>query len=433
MKFNKKTFYKIHQWVGIKLSILFFIVCFSGTLATLSVEMDWLFIPEIRAEKESSKVDFNHKFQNLYDAYPQSESVYWFSQTDSYVCDIVYITENNHRYYAFVNPYTGEVQGRVNLTFQRFFRDLHYFLFIPFQIGNFIVLTFGFLLFFSVATALLFFNKWYKHLFPLKLKTKNKEVMYRSLHRLVGAWSVPFIFIISLTGIWYFMERTNLGHISDIANPKAPILNNEKPFNYQDDKPFFLSIDFNKAIEVAKQTIPNLTIKDVKIPDSYNIPIYINGTSQVPLLRNRANRVYINPVNYEVVKVQRADNLSAITFINDAMDPIHFGTWGGLTTKIFWFFGGLSISTLILSGIWVALRRNAKRKLFGKKDKTSIGKWVNVNYLIILTMIGFMYYVLKNRYSVEPRIFYVVSIAIIVFIFIGWYIFIYRINKSLHK
>ncbi|HBS12889.1 MAG TPA: hypothetical protein DEO36_10170, partial [Flavobacteriaceae bacterium] len=45
MKINKKFFLKIHSWIGIKLSILFFIVCFSGTLATLSLEMDWLFIP----------------------------------------------------------------------------------------------------------------------------------------------------------------------------------------------------------------------------------------------------------------------------------------------------------------------------------------------------------------------------------------------------
>ena len=50
MKPDRKLFFEIYSWIGIKLSILFFMVCFSGTLATLSHEMDWLFIPEMRAQ-----------------------------------------------------------------------------------------------------------------------------------------------------------------------------------------------------------------------------------------------------------------------------------------------------------------------------------------------------------------------------------------------
>lgn len=44
---SKKLFYRFHNWIGVQLSILFFIVWFSGTLAILSSEYDWLFFPEV--------------------------------------------------------------------------------------------------------------------------------------------------------------------------------------------------------------------------------------------------------------------------------------------------------------------------------------------------------------------------------------------------
>ncbi len=55
--------------------------------------------------------------------------------------------------------------------------------------------------------------------------------------------------------------------------------------------------------------------------------------------------MYINPNTYEVVKVQNAKNISTTMWINDIADPLHFGNWGGLTTKIIWFIFGLGISS----------------------------------------------------------------------------------------
>ncbi len=70
MKLNKKAFFQIHSWIGIKLSILIFIVCFSGTLATLSHEMDWLFIPEIRANVDNFDVTHQQKIKMLEMLFP---------------------------------------------------------------------------------------------------------------------------------------------------------------------------------------------------------------------------------------------------------------------------------------------------------------------------------------------------------------------------
>ena len=105
LKVNKKLFYKIHSWIGIKLSILFFIVCFSGTLATLSHEMDWLFLPEIRATPKKELASRNLIVEKLKEKYPNGNITYWIRSEESYLCNTIYIyTKEKGRNYVFVNP-----------------------------------------------------------------------------------------------------------------------------------------------------------------------------------------------------------------------------------------------------------------------------------------------------------------------------------------
>jgi len=422
MKLNKKAFFQIHSWIGIKLSILFFIVCFSGTLATLSHEMDWLFIPEIRANVDNFDVTHQQKIKNVRNAFPNGTITSWSATDESYLCDIVNVIIDDQRYYVFVNPYSGEVQGKVTLTFQRFFRDLHYYLFIPFQVGHFTVLFFGFMLFISLTTALLFYKKWWKKLFQLK-SGNGTLLLYRSIHRLVGLWSIPFTILFSVTGIWYFLERTNVGNIGKISNPESPKLENIIQSN--DSIPKTSILDFDKIVSQSQQAIPGLHVMTISPPQGKSSVVYVTGQSNVPLVRNRANRVYIDTSNYKVIKAQNAEDVPTIMYINDIADPLHFGYWGGLTTKIVWFFGGLGISILVLTGVGISLKREAKKLASVSK----LGIWRFINWGIAAGMVGYMYHTLYFRYDVSVKIMSIVALGLGLFLFLNWYLFVYQINK----
>ncbi|MEM1359573.1 MAG: PepSY-associated TM helix domain-containing protein, partial [Bacteroidota bacterium] len=328
MKFNKKLLFKIHGWIGVKLSILFFIVCLSGTFATLSNEMDWLVNPAIRAVPQETLASKNLMRDNLRAAFPESKFTYWSGAREPYLCDVVFMVHaDESRSYVFVNPYTGAVQGSANLTMQRYFRDLHYYLFIPFQVGHFTVLIFGFLLLFSLLTALLFMKKWYRKFLELK-RGKGPLVLFRSLHRLVGLWAIPFMLLFSVTGIWYFLERTNTAGISKTANTKTPKL--EEPMTDSVAlAELYWHFDYDRAADSARAHIPGLLTKDISLPRKLDAPVYLTGISNVPLVRNRANRVYLHPENYTVIKVQNAAALPTVTWLNDIADPLHFGSFGG--------------------------------------------------------------------------------------------------------
>ncbi len=425
MKLDKKVFFRIHSWIGIKLSILFFIVCFSGTLATLSHEMDWLFIPEMRANPSGSLASRNLIVRNLQNEFPGARMQYWMASEDSYLCDIVYMIDGEQLHYTFVNPYTGAVQGSAHITFQRFFRDLHYYLFIPFQVGHFTVLFFGFLLFVSMVTALLFYKKWYRKLFELKVG-KSPLVFFRSLHRLVGLWSVPLSIVFSITGIWYFIERANVADVGTIANPASPKLEH-RPDADQPNDGFEFSLDYDRAVRVAVDAIPGLVVKDILPPKGPAQTIYLNGKDNTPLVRNRANRVYIDPLTYEVVKVQKAKELNTVTWINDIADPIHFGYWGGLATKVIWFVFGLGISSLVLTGMWMSQKRKVKSAT--KRNAQKMGIWKYLNWLVTAVMFGFLYYALLARYHASSAAVLAITLGFAGFIWVGWYIFNYKLKK----
>lgn len=427
----KRLFYKIHTWIGIKLSILFFIVCFSGTLATLSHEMDWLFIPEMRVQPQAELAPRKPIIDALKRQYPDVRIENWRKLKEPYLCDIIRIKDKNqHKTYVFVNPYTGKIQGSTALTFHRYFRNLHYYLYLPFQIGHYTVLLFAFLLFFSLVTALYFYKNWWRKLFILRVD-KGPIFFFRSLHRLVGLWSIPFTILFSVTGMWYFAERANIGNLSKVVNPDAPRLSITPP-NLDKTTNMSLSIDYDKVVANAKKIMPSLqeqtiSIKPAKTPKH---TVFVRGKSDVSLVRQRANRIYINPHTYDVVKIQHANDISAIMWLNDIADPLHFGYWGGLTTKIIWFILGLGICYLIGSGIWLSLQQRALRR---KRQIKRFSWSLFSNWLVVGIMLIFMYQNLITSYQVSSKILVVVSTGWLIFIGFIYYIFVYRLNQKINK
>lgn len=410
------------------MSILFFIVCFSGTLATLSHEMDWVFIPAIRATPQEVFASKNVIVSNIKKTYPKGRITYWSRQEEPYLCDLIQVLEGEKRKYVFANQYTGEIQGSANLTFQRFFRDLHYYLFIPFQLGHFTVLIFGLLLFISLITALLFYKKWWRKLFELRTG-KGALVFFRSLHRLVGLWSIPFTLLFSITGIWYFIERANVADIRREVNPRIPKITT---FDSKVDSMINLSytIDYDKAVKIAEQQIPNLQVKSLNPATTHNNAIFIRGKSDAPLVRQRANRVYINPHTYEILKIQNARDISTVMWLNDVADPLHFGYWGGLLTKIIWFIMGMGISSLVLSGIWISLKRKAMNR---KRQNKVRGVWKYVNWSTYGVMMYFMYSKLFSVYHASLTSITIISLGWLSLITLTYYVFVIRLKKVVEK
>ncbi|MEM1328797.1 MAG: PepSY-associated TM helix domain-containing protein [Bacteroidota bacterium] len=130
---SNKILFRIHGWLGLNIGLLLFVICFSGTFAVLSNEMDWLLNPAVRAEAQDKSIAWEAMYQNIKAAYPGGKITSLMEQKnpftevgDYFATAAIVVTPQDEVIKLHFDPYTGKLQGQtVFLDIQRFFRSYH--------------------------------------------------------------------------------------------------------------------------------------------------------------------------------------------------------------------------------------------------------------------------------------------------------------------
>ncbi|MEM9574050.1 MAG: PepSY-associated TM helix domain-containing protein, partial [Pseudomonadota bacterium] len=253
----------------------------------------------------------------------------------------------------------GEVTGETHpLTVQRFFRDLNRYLFMPNYLGLPIVGSLSFLLLISLYTGLKTTRNWRTVMVRVR-RNKGTRILLGDMHKAAGIWATWFFIVIAVTGIWYLaefgyavagerMEAERPGMTEQRVAELGPVIR---------DRPI------DEVVKVAKEAIPDLQITGVQFPLRHSQAYTVLGVRSNPLLRDRANRVFVDPADLSVIKAQPEEKISTVAWLNEMADPLHFGTFGGLTTKIIWFIFGVFMTGLSITGVWLTWRRLKSRAI----------------------------------------------------------------------
>ena len=67
----------------------------------------------------------------------------------------------------------------------------------------------------------------------------------------------------------------------------------------------------------------------------------------------------INPYNGEIEQSRLLSDRNKLEFVTESMRPLHTGDFGGLWIKLIWFFFGLVLSMMVLSGLLIWTKRTA--------------------------------------------------------------------------
>jgi len=206
------------------------------------------------------------------------------------------------------------------------------------------------------VTGLVVYKKFWKGFFkPIRFR-HGARIFWGDFHRLSGLWSIWFIAVISITGIW-FLIRAILGdnHISISSEPIVPVIARENVPISADGKPAAM-IGLDEAISIATQKIPGFDISFVSLPSNAYSHLYIGGRGWYPLMFQTAN---INPYTGSVDTANLLADRTSLEFVTESMRPLHTGDFGGLWIKLIWFFFGLLLSMMVLSGLLIWTKRTA--------------------------------------------------------------------------
>ena len=368
---SRRLVFQIHAWIGMNLGLLLFVVCFSGTIAVFSKELSWLVDPGLRVQPPPGREGKTLSWQDMYDrvtaVHPHAAIVALQPPAgDRSVAKAAILYGPDDQRLVLINPYTGAIQGhRSSFNLSSFFRIFHKQLYIvPVNLGfhgTLVVGVLAILLLVGAITGLLSIKRWWRAFLTLR-QGRSPRLFWSDLHRLTGVWPLLVTLILSLTGIWYWAE-TILDSAGILAHD-APSAAREAA-SPQHRGTFVRPLDLDELIARAQSAYPSLTINQIRIPSRFGDPLVLSGQADAWLVRDRANRIEIDPYEGTILNIQKAEDLSLPQRLIDTADPLHFGDFGGLTSKIVWFVSGLALSAGILAGFYGACLRLRERHRLG--------------------------------------------------------------------
>ncbi len=355
-----RLWWHVHQWVGLKLSIFMAFILLTGSLAVVSHEIDWLLQPSLRVAPSSVTAGEPNWPAIAISAaeYPRTERVLSVDAptASAFAVRAMVEWEDGTLGFLHIHPSTGAVQGEGWwVGAQRILRNMHRHLNLPTQYGVPLVSVLSVLLLISFITSMIVYKKWWRG-FLRAPRQRNARTWWGDFHRLAGVWSLWFVLLIGVTGLWYLVE--SLGGDAPAAPEGKQIVS---PVDH-----YGAGRALKASLAAARAADPDLIITGIRFPTEDNASFIFEGQKSAWLVRQRANAVWTAVETGKVMLVTDATDLNAHQRISEMADPLHFGTFGGYWTKIPWLLFGLLMTALSVSGVAIyALRitHDAREKL----------------------------------------------------------------------
>lgn len=339
-----RIWWSVHQWVGLKLAIFMSFIFLTGTIAVFSNEIDWLLRPAMRVDPAT--VSDQTAWPRIAAAVARYEPGSRITRIEGppdrgFAAAAVVERPSGALAFVYAHPASGVVQGEGHwVGAKRIFRNMHRHLFLPVKWGVPIVSSVALLLLVSLATSFVVYKKWWRG-FLRPVRMTDARTAFGDFHRLAGLWSLWFVALMIVTGVWYMAESLGL---QAPPGPRAKIAAARMPAVEVADR-------LGPSLAAARAAYPDLRIEAVIFPTAKSGAFVFHGQDRAILVRPRVNTVWTDAYSGKARLVTDGRDLTVHQRISEAADPLHFGTWGGLPTKIVWFVFGALLTSLSVSGV----------------------------------------------------------------------------------
>ena len=210
----KKTLKKLHLWLSIPLGVLITIICLSGAVLVFRAEIEEaankkrIFTKEIGDKKLTIA-----ELIPLIDAQLENDTITGITIPSDSKRNYSVSVMSNRRTPVYVNPYTGEVLGKMKTGFFTKMTQFHRWLLIKREVGKPIVgyttLIFVFILITGIVIIIPKTRKQLKRIFSIKV-TKGWKRFWYDLH--VSGGNILFIGLLVLALTDRKSTRLNSSH-----------------------------------------------------------------------------------------------------------------------------------------------------------------------------------------------------------------------------
>lgn len=338
-----------HRWLGRILVIYLVFVFLTGSLLVFGDKIEAWFSPQMTRQSEPANAppaSLGAVFDAAVAAYPDATPLI-LRPAHGNLAAAVEMRNGSDARIAWVDPVTAQLQGETPVMgFRETVRLMHTMLMFDSKFTLLMVTSVSFFLAAQIVAGLVSQRRIWRAAFRAPLRQGPGRGAFGGLHRWAGLWALPVLTVIALTGMFYFVEA--LGFQPDLP-PADKVAAREQAL-----PPDFDGDVLDAAIAVAQENLPGLQIREIYLPANSRDAIRVRGDLTAWLVRPRANAVTIDPADLKVLGSFRGEDLSFARRMTEAADPLHFGTFGGVASKVVWLVSGCLAILLAVSGLMVA-------------------------------------------------------------------------------
>lgn len=362
---NRRLWFLVHGWLSLPVWVLLCFIFLTGTLSVISHELTWLTSPAARASNpDNLPAKPLPELVAAVEAAVPGAHIHQVIVHESYLVTRVGVSSKEIPYgLAYVNPYTGQVQEiNQGLNFIDFMRSLHGWLLFPWQsgysIGYYLVSAMSLVVLGALVTGLVIYKKFWRAFTQPKVRTdRGSRALLGDLHRLGGAWSLWFLLIMGLTGLWYLSQAVLWHNATDVWDHPEPLAASALPLS---DGGVPERVDLGQALAAAQAALPSIQPAWIALPEHNRDYYSIAGSGDALLFDEYSYRAFIDPWSGEPTELRQPGGMNIWQAISHLADPLHFGNFGGLWTKAIWFLFGLVLSAMSITGFLIWGKRTAE-------------------------------------------------------------------------
>ncbi|BDX06493.1 PepSY-associated TM helix domain-containing protein [Planctobacterium marinum] len=358
----RKKLFKWHSMSALVAFIPLMLISITGSILVFKVEIDNLLRPaqmQVQVASDAQRQPMDTLIAQVEKSHPNYLLGSWEIFDDKSRSDTAYLIEKSSGdwFKMYIDQYHNTPLSQpVSVTHDLtdWLLSLH-FTFLLGVAGTALGFVFALLLLYLGISGIVLYRQFWKKLFTLRVKAASR-IFYSDVHKFIGITSSPVLIILAFTGAWWNMSEVLHETIEHGAEEHQVL---QQPIYAQ-------HLNFEAMRQQSTQQITDFRATYMVFPfeEERHITFFGEVPTSNPLTSQYASTVTWHRDTGELVHKSDVRNAGFMHVFVDSFRKLHFGYFGGPTTKIIWCILGLSPIWLALTGLyfyWFRKRKQTKK------------------------------------------------------------------------
>lgn len=371
-----------HSALGLAFAALIYVVCLTGTLAVFGQELQRWEQPDAPViERTPAPEVIAAAVRAGYAQAKADDAVH-----DMYIAGPLRTPGRLQIHYSdhergvegeWLADAKGRLTARISAPWSEFIADLHTHLHLPTTWGTYLVGLTGVALFSSLISGLLSHPRIFKDAFALRWGG-SRRLQEADIHNRLGVWGLPFHVVVSVTGALLGLSSLIVGVLALAAydgdrDKATAVLFGPRATNNEAAAPI---PDVGAMIASIKSSVPEAEFASAFIQHIGTAGQLVQLGMHVPG-RIAFTTTYHFGGDGKLIAAPGQREGGAGQWILGALQPLHYGWFGGLTSKLLYGILGLALAVVTHTGvaIWLARRRDKARPVPGWEKVWAVVGW----------------------------------------------------------